>query len=1341
MSGAAPSTSNERGHRRPSLQSTRSLATAADNSVIDHGHQSSFEDINYPISANKDPSTQWILPWHTSPWDPSITIEENALQTKPKILRRINGIGGDASEMLANLDVSLKVGKFERAGSLLSRLSQFFPPGSPQYLDLHNRYLEAMVQHMIVTRQTELTWPLQKWFEVRMPQSSVKPNATTYAIMMRMALRMLHGSRRDRTVRRYWEMAKNDKVEEEVLALPILSELDLGELSEICAPDLQRVGIDDMEEDHLQLLSGNNDTDSPPVRPVEQKGLGLKSLKRTLSALSRSSEVLLPEDVDTSDPENLKLYQQLRQQRLEANAIQTAIDRWRQEMEDMRKAGLGTSGGTKKLGQLIHQWHTDLVAKIREELKLIAEAELEGSARTMAHRERREYGVYLRSMEPDKLAAITILHVIHIFSRGGVEKGLRLSSIVTTLGREIQDELIAQEALQKLKLADGQRQWMVAKMLETRKQKAGRGKWLALVQQMKETNPDILWPVTVHARVGGILMALLFEVAKTPVVTEHPDTKKRVTTMQPAFQHSYEVFRGRRVGLIHLHPEVSGRLFREPPPSLIARHMPMLAEPKPWTGFREGGYLAHQAQIMRCTPGDLFQEMYIKKALANGGLPEVRAGLDVLGKTAWVINKDVFNVLVEAWNSGEAIAKIPPLDPDLPYPPKPSENDAQAMKEWSRTVRQIDNKRSGLHSSRCFINFQMEIARTYLNETFYLPHNLDFRGRAYPLPSYLNQMGADHARALLLFKEAKPLGASGLRWLKIHLANVFGFDKASLQEREDFTMQHLDDILDSANNGLHGRRWFLQAEDPWQCLAACCELRNALRLPDPTQYESRLPIHQDGSCNGLQHYAALGGDVQGAQQVNLEPADRPSDVYTGVAEFVKEVVARDAAEGNEIAKLLDGKIKRKIVKQTVMTNVYGVTFIGAMRQVRKQLVEHYPDLQPVNECAKYVARCIFTALGSIFSGAHSIQYWLGDCASRISTSLSPTQIEELAKEALDVDPNWRTGNPNKKLMARDFEPSKMFRSTIIWTTPLGLPVVQPYRTLKTRRIQTSLQDLSIRDPSADAVVSKRKQLQAFPPNFIHSLDATHMMLSAIECNRRGLTFSAVHDSFWTHACDVDVMNAVLRDCFIRMHSDDIIKRLASEFRMRYRGHLFLAKIPLQSPIGRAIAKSRKKKALAQQLQELFKEYERQTLLQSDDPELQERGRAMVTPASIFEEMGGKDSDLVVSASLGETAVGSIPHDIESAQKAAFGSNDIDTKDPAVSSLFADFDPQFSEAGADDSMEGEAMEEEELDSEDPPKKKKTPRRLVWLWLPLKFREVPEKGEFDVKRLRESKYFFS
>ena len=95
------------------------------------------------------------------------------------------------------------------------------------------------------------------------------------------------------------------------------------------------------------------------------------------------------------------------------------------------------------------------------------------------------------------------------------------------------------------------------------------------------------------------------------------------------------------------------------------------------------------------------------------------------------------------------------------------------------------------------------------------------------------------------------------------------------------------------------------------------ELKNALESPDPHAYECALPVHQDGTCNGLQHYAALGGDATGARQVNLDVTDKPSDVYTYVANMVEEKLEKDVAEGEKYAIMLKGKISRKVVKQTV----------------------------------------------------------------------------------------------------------------------------------------------------------------------------------------------------------------------------------------------------------------------------------------------------------------------------------------------------------------------------------------------------------------------------------------
>jgi len=46
-------------------------------------------------------------------------------------------------------------------------------------------------------------------------------------------------------------------------------------------------------------------------------------------------------------------------------------------------------------------------------------------------------------------------------------------------------------------------------------------------------------------------------------------------------------------------------------------------------------------------------------------------------------------------------------------------------------------------------------------------------------------------------------------------------------------------------------------------------------------------------------------------------------------------------------------------------------------------------------------------------------------------------------------------------------------------------------------------------------VSVKKQKSAFPPNFVHSLDSSHMMMTALACNDAGLCFAGLKFSFTT----------------------------------------------------------------------------------------------------------------------------------------------------------------------------------------------------------------------------------
>jgi hypothetical protein len=64
---------------------------------------------------------------------------------------------------------------------------------------------------------------------------------------------------------------------------------------------------------------------------------------------------------------------------------------------------------------------------------------------------------------------------------------------------------------------------------------------------------------------------------------------------------------------------------------------------------------------------------------------------------------------------------------------------------------------------------------------------------------------------------------------------------------------------------------FANATPDWHLLAPVSTQQSL----QPEEYPSSLPVHMDGSCNGLQHYAALGRDEAGGRAVNLLPADAP----------------------------------------------------------------------------------------------------------------------------------------------------------------------------------------------------------------------------------------------------------------------------------------------------------------------------------------------------------------------------------------------------------------------------------------------------------------------------------
>lgn len=1150
----------------------------------------------------------------------------------------------DITHLQSLLDALLTSRNFDRAGQILKAIYPLNVSFSDFMYSL-NKYLELWARESEVTIKD-----LETYLTTVIKNRPIKPDSRTYAILINKALDLSQYHDYNQYID---EIKKSYKSTRE-----ILNHVDiLGIDNLIKVFENPKITENHVPQDFLQLYrqvsghssTGNNDqveeyfkpkstipsinkeaetlrsVDSFGLKVVRNTLLGLKTtvsspaLDKLIKNLDHESKTVIYNETSEkrdyfeiykslqSDEdrqkfnEALDLFNRTRQRNIEVRGTDSAREKWKHDYEEMLKRG--KLKFQKSLNVRLYEWYEALLPYVTEEVNQCRKV-LNGEITIKncdpkdksLFKERSFYAPYLTLVSPDKMCALTILEILKLNSTGGVIDGMRTARALISVGKAIELEyksqkLLTLESKSFAKKARTAREWQkIFRFIKSRESKDN--------DNAKFND----WDSTLQAKVGSVLTSLLIHVAKVPVEGIDPSTGGRVTGSQPAFFHTYQYVQGQKLGILKVHKNIIKDLSKNLDSNLIQPHfLPMVTPPRPWTSYNEGGYLFSQNLLVRSkdSPETV---AYLKAASERGDLQKVFDGLNVLGNTAWTVNRRLLEIMTEFWNTGKEFIDIPPIADDPVLPPSPPPNaDPNDMKQYKMKVRAILTENANFKSQRCDTNYKLEIARAFIGEKMFFPHNIDFRGRAYPISPHFNHLGNDLTRALFLFWDGKELGELGLRWLKIHLANLYGIDKVPMEDRVKFTEENMENIRKSVENPYDTNGWWTKGEKPWQVLGVCMELVEAYNCPDPTKFISHIPVHQDGSCNGLQHYAALGGDSEGAYQVNLSPADKPQDVYSFVASLVIKRLEKDAETGNKHAIFLRDKITRKVVKQTVMTNVYGVTFVGARDQIKKQIKHFFTADENPTEYAQYLTHHVFGALRELFENAHNIQDWLGEAARIISKSVRIDYEETTA------------ANANK--------PNHL--SSVIWTTSLGLPCVQPYRSSKRQIISTNLQEIAITDPFVASPVDARKQKTALPPNFVHSLDATHMLMTASSCKDYGLTFASVHDSYWTHACDLDVLNRLLRQQFVNLHENDLILKVKEEFEARYKGFLQVMIIPRDHELVKKIQSVRKKIAsdIGRALtvaDEIRLEKIRQQNLNSPNPLEVEYGKKLVTTISVFE---------------------------------------------------------------------------------------------------------------------------
>jgi len=67
-------------------------------------------------------------------------------------------------------------------------------------------------------------------------------------------------------------------------------------------------------------------------------------------------------------------------------------------------------------------------------------------------------------------------------------------------------------------------------------------------------------------------------------------------------------------------------------------------------------------------------------------------------------------------------------------------------------------------------------------------------------------------------------------------------------------VQYVDSIMEEVHKCAEDPRnntFWLESDNPWQALGVIIELSEAMKMKNPENYISHIPVHVDGSCNGM----------------------------------------------------------------------------------------------------------------------------------------------------------------------------------------------------------------------------------------------------------------------------------------------------------------------------------------------------------------------------------------------------------------------------------------------------------------------------------------------------------
>lgn len=724
----------------------------------------------------------------------------------------------------------------------------------------------------------------------------------------------------------------------------------------------------------------------------------------------------------------------------------------------------------------------------------------------------------LEALGPLTTALVTLTYAFH-----GVSQVVPISNTMENIGRHVEAECWAKDLLER----DEKKAKLIEKGVR-RKHGSMRYRKQAARSMAKRGGYQIDgWPKTLRIKLGEFLVNILLEVCQNVFCL----SKVEMTSRRNGKEYTQEGMVLSLTDWAKDHMEEVSRAMAQLSPMLF----PMVDRPDDWKGLVGGGYkepaLKKLHPLVRVKYGNKEHKALLAHSIRSGQMQPVFNAVNAIQSVPFTINKRILNLLNWVRDRRVEVSGLPPfVDYDPPsYPSNWESLNDEDKRRWRKKGAEINTKNIGLVGQRAVFNTDLETAETLaLLERFHVPHYLDFRGRIYGM-SHFNFQRGDHVRALFLFAEGKPIGNDGLVWLALHLANCGDFEKVSKRsfaDRLHWVNTNLDRILDVASDPYSTADWWTKADSPFLFVAACMEYAEAL-VHGPS-YVSHLPVSWDGSCSGLQHLTAMMRSTEGAF-VNLTPSPEPQDIYQAVADRVVERLKQDMAKGNAYAQTwLSYGFGRKEAKRGVMTYAYSSRAFGMADQIREDLMTPLADQVLRGALPKHPF-----GEGEGFKEASYMGKLLCDTI-----------------EAFINAPAEAMGFLRKLALGLAHE-----GKSVTWVTPVGLPVMSWYPDTETDRLKLFLFDRGHKvlhhvnvDGGPTKTIKKEKSANGIAPNFVHSMDAAHLMMVVNAACAEGITQQAlVHDSFGCLAAEAGRYNEIIREQFVRLYSEfDVLSDIRNQ---------------------------------------------------------------------------------------------------------------------------------------------------------------------------------------------------